>query len=141
MHRKAGSRVFTGLHFAPGPDIAPHSVLRRIQGHKIHVFAEYIDGRAKLPVNSARVGQQAHPLALQALEAAVAQNFYARLDLTECGKAYGKRRRTKKVTKKVARQHSITSIKNPTYPSASCKYPATSPGSIIERAMNAVQMA
>ena len=43
------------------------------------------------------------------------------------------------VTATVAAQQTITIQKKPAYPSHSCRYPATMPGSIMLRAMNAVQ--
>ena len=75
------------------------------------------------------------------LKPTFAQDFYSGFYLGSQVYSCGKRRRTKNVTQKVAMQHIITSIKNPTYPIASCKYPATRPGSIIDKAIKAVQMA
>ena len=88
-------------------------MLRGVQGNEVHILPEYVDGGTQFPVNAAGIGQQAHPLAFQALEAALAQHLYSGFDLGGSRKAYCNRRRTKKVTKKVATQHSITSTKNP----------------------------
>ena len=42
---------------------------------------------------------------------------------------------------KVVMLHALAIQKNVVYPTAICKVPATNPGIIIDKAMNAVQMA
>ena len=93
-------------------------------------FEEDVDGGVQLAVDAGGVGDQADALAFQAGEMAVAEDFDAGFDAGPgggrrggCGGVVGggggagyeeQRRRAKKVTVMVARQHIMTTIKNPT---------------------------
>ena len=119
MHGQAGALVPAGLDLAAGPDVAAHAVLWRVEGHELDVgrIVEDLDGGAELAVHPGGVGDQADALAFQAGEIAFPQDFDAGLD-PGCGRGEGgyeeQRRRAKNVTNTVARQHTITTIKNPT---------------------------
>ena len=103
---------------------------------------EYVYGAAEPAVHPGRVGHQPHALAVEADVAVVPEDLDAGLDPGGSGTGYEEqRRRAKNVTDMVARQHIITIMKNPTYPTLSWSQPAKRPGTIIERAMKAVQIA
>ena len=121
MDGQAGGLVFARFHLASGPNVAAHAVLGGVKGNEVDVLCEDIYGGTQLGIDPARIGEQADALALQAGEAAVAQDFYAGLDAGAGGNGHYKRRCAKKVTKKVAIQHIITRTKKPMYPSACCK--------------------
>ena len=143
MHRQPGARIPAGFHLAAGVDVAAHPVFGGEKSHKLHTGSaiEDVYGRVELGINPGRIGDQADPHTGKAGEAAVTENFDAGFDPGLRADGNQQRRRAKKVTKTVARQHSITIMKNPTYPTASCSQPAKKPGSIIERAMKAVHIA
>ena len=64
-HRQAGLGVLAAFHLVAGVDIAPHPMLRAIQGHQVHLggFKQNVDGGTEVPVHPAGVGHQAHTLA------------------------------------------------------------------------------
>ena len=62
---------------AAGVYVAAGAVLRGEYGNKVDVFRQDVYGGLEVAVNAGRVGQKADALALEALEAAVAENFYS----------------------------------------------------------------
>ena len=144
MHRQAGVRVFAGIDLAAGIHVPAHAMLGSVEGDQLHVgrLEKDVDRGTQFPVHAGGVGHQADPLALQACEMTFPEDLDARFDdgadllRGRCGGSLGalgrgpgglgrggggtgrayeeQRRRAKNVTKTVARQHIITTIKNPT---------------------------
>ena len=79
---QAGRLVEGVFGMAAGIDVTADAMLRREKPHQVHVFGleENVDGRMELAVDAAGIGEQAHLLAFQAREAAVAKHFDARFD-------------------------------------------------------------
>ncbi len=66
-----------------GMHVAAHAVLGRVEGYQVDArsLVEYVDCRFQFVVDARRVGDKAHALALQGLEAAVAEHLDAGLYL------------------------------------------------------------
>ena len=125
IYGKPGFGILCIGHLIPGIYISPHPVFRAEEGHQVHLrrLEEDVDGGVQLAVHAGRVGDQADALAFQAREMVVTQDFDARLDARGGGggrsrggaAGYEEQRcRAKNVTVMVARQHIMTTIKNPT---------------------------
>ena len=82
VDRQAGRLVAAALDLAAGVDVAADAVLRREQGDEVDFggLEEDVDGALQVAVHPRGVREQADALALQAFEAALAEDFDAGLD-------------------------------------------------------------
>jgi hypothetical protein len=79
MDGKTGTGIFGAVHMVSGIHVSPHAMLRAEEGHQVHLrcLEEDVYGAAEVPVYAAGVGNQAHALAQQGLEATLYQHFQA----------------------------------------------------------------
>jgi hypothetical protein len=79
MDGKAGAGILGAVHMVSGIYVSAYAMLRAEEGHKVHLrgLEEDVDGTAELAVYAAGVGNEAHPLTQQGLEAVLYQHFQA----------------------------------------------------------------
>ena len=108
--------VKTRLDLPSGIDITSYTVFGGKKADEIYPggLEKYIDCGFELRINPRRVRDQSHPLSFEGFETAVTQDLDAGFDPRVQKEGYQQRRRTSNETKTVTKQHSITSIKNPT---------------------------
>ena len=118
MDWKPGAFVLARFNLSPGIDIAADAVFRSIKRNQIDLrgLEKYIHGAAELAVDTTWIGDQPDPFSFQSGESAVPEDLDTGFDITcKSRKSHQhKCRRADKLMNKVAKQHIITRIKNPT---------------------------